>query len=240
MIWITSLCLIVLATWLILNALNERRWVEDHSHDETVASDEGIFDSAVQRVQQKTASFGEKFIETKASEARLGDDETKPKSVREENSMFGRAVARIGSSVEKMDGKLDEKMKAAASQTRFLGDGSANNDEGLMSRASRKVSRSSDAISLRVANYARGVGRHASSEDGVFGKMVGKVSNTMQSSTSSSTGAEKEDFITRAASKIGKSMNKIDDKMSSAGNRINDLDEKIVSASKDSVAKIDK
>ena len=42
MIWIATLCLLAIAVWLFFNALNERRWVESHSHDETVASDEGL------------------------------------------------------------------------------------------------------------------------------------------------------------------------------------------------------
>ncbi|MGK0321637.1 MAG: hypothetical protein ACI9JP_003831, partial [Granulosicoccus sp.] len=45
MIWITTLCLLAVALWLFFNALNERRWVEAHSHDETVASDEGLLPS---------------------------------------------------------------------------------------------------------------------------------------------------------------------------------------------------
>ena len=38
MIWIATLCLLAVAAWLFFNALNERRWVEAHSHDETVAA----------------------------------------------------------------------------------------------------------------------------------------------------------------------------------------------------------
>ena len=45
MIWITSLCLLAVFAWLVFNGLNERRWVQAHAHDETVASDEGLLPS---------------------------------------------------------------------------------------------------------------------------------------------------------------------------------------------------
>jgi len=45
MIWITTLCLLAVFAWLLFNGLNERRWVQAHSHDETVASDEGLLPS---------------------------------------------------------------------------------------------------------------------------------------------------------------------------------------------------
>lgn len=45
MIWITTLCLLAVFAWLLFNGLNERRWVQAHAHDETVASDEGLLPS---------------------------------------------------------------------------------------------------------------------------------------------------------------------------------------------------
>lgn len=236
MIWIATLCLLFLAAWLFLNALNERRWVQANSHDESVASDDGLFAGTVSRVQEKTSQYGERFFESSAAAARLGDDEPRPQSAKEENSFFGRAVARIGESVDRMDSKLDQKIKAASSETNFASNGGA--EEGVVARASRKVATSSEVMSLRVANYARGLGRNASGDNGVFGKMTGKVSNSMKQTRSSS--ADGEDLVTRLSSKVGKSMSQLDEKMASAGNRINDLDEKIVTASKNAADKLDK
>ena len=45
MIWITTLCLLAVFAWLLFNGLNERRWVQAHAHDETVAQDEGLLPS---------------------------------------------------------------------------------------------------------------------------------------------------------------------------------------------------
>lgn len=42
MIWIATLCLLAVAAWLIMSALNEKAWVDAHSHDENVAADKGL------------------------------------------------------------------------------------------------------------------------------------------------------------------------------------------------------
>lgn len=100
MIWIATLCLLAVAAWLFFNAMNERRWVQAHSHDETVASDEGLLANytaltrtasptgdpnapaeviqtplgrAVARVQETTALANTKFQEQRAAAAR-GED----------------------------------------------------------------------------------------------------------------------------------------------------------------------
>ena len=45
MMWIVSLILIGIIAWLFMNALNEKQWVDAHSHDEKVAADPGLFGS---------------------------------------------------------------------------------------------------------------------------------------------------------------------------------------------------
>ena len=241
MIWIATLCLLVLAAWLFFNALNERRWVQAHSHDETVASDEGLlpsfsrrkgvvgvdgkvsidqedglFAAAVSRVQEKTAQYGERFFESKAAAARIGDGEQRPQSAKDENTLFGRAVARIGASAERIDHKLDQKIKAASSQTSHAGT-HGGEDEGLFARTTRKVAAKSDQISQRVAhgakNMAKGYSdnRAASGDDGMFGKMVGKVSDGLDKfesrvgskvSQSTASSPKNDDLVSRVASKV--------------------------------------
>jgi hypothetical protein len=43
--WLVSLILIGIIVWLFMNALNEKQWVDAHSHDDEVASDPGLFGS---------------------------------------------------------------------------------------------------------------------------------------------------------------------------------------------------
>ncbi|MEE9335535.1 MAG: hypothetical protein V3U65_15705 [Granulosicoccaceae bacterium] len=45
MSWLISLILIGIIAWLFMNALNEKQWVDAHSHDEDVAQDPGLFGS---------------------------------------------------------------------------------------------------------------------------------------------------------------------------------------------------
>lgn len=42
MFLLASLILLFIVAWLFFNALNEKRWVDAHMHDETVAADPGI------------------------------------------------------------------------------------------------------------------------------------------------------------------------------------------------------
>lgn len=267
MIWICTLSLLAIAAWLFFNALNERRWVQAHSHDETVAIDQGFlpnfttrtssgipgsqgkvtigqettpFARAVSKVQDKTSKYGEKFIESRAAAARLDNNGQRPRSAGEENTLFGRAVSRVGDSVGRMDRKLDEKMKAASSQGSSRQEFAGGEDEGLFARATRKVAASSEELTHRVANRARnmaqgyGDGRTASEEEGVFGKMVGKVSGGIDKfeakvdarvARNRTASGEGEDLVTRVANKVG--------------NKVNEIDEKIVKASKDTVGKFD-
>lgn len=268
MIWISTLCLLAIAAWLFFNALNERRWVEAHSHDESVASDEGLFASFIPRrdasllgdqekvsihqentrfarmvtkVQDKSASLGDKFFESKAAAARVGDDAERPRSASEEDTFFGRAVATVSEKTQGMGQKLDAKMRAASQLTQ-KGENGDLDGEGLFARASRKVASKSDEISSRIANRARNTAQNYSErplnteENGFFSKAVSKVSSGMDDfekkvkskvSTASSDGsAGDKDLFSRVASKVG--------------NKVTELDEKFVETSKKAVDKIDK
>lgn len=193
MIWISTLCLLAIAAWLFFNAMNERRWVEAHSHDETVASDEGLipgfssrtgssggtgkvsidqedsgFARAVAKVQNTTSKYGEK-LETKIAAAKSGDDDT----------LFGRTVTRVGESAQKMDRKLDEKLKSASRMVNTSKD--ALTAEGnLLDRAKHKVSATSDDMGRRMSEMAarRAESREASgsSDSSPLDRIVGGVS----------------------------------------------------------------
>ncbi|MFK8082871.1 MAG: hypothetical protein AB8B97_21535 [Granulosicoccus sp.] len=268
MIWICTLFLLVVAAWLFFNAMNERRWVLAHSHDETVAADEGLFPAftaltgsgslphigkvsigqedsrfarAVGKIQDTTAKYGEKFFESKVAAARIDDPEKRPRSAREENTLFGRAVARVSEKVEKMDQKLDVKIKEASSQTRSSADSA---DEGVLTRVSRKVAATSDELSTRMANQARNKAQGKVDDqpppmapgDRMFEKVRARVSDGMHKFESTidtkvaasrqSAASGDEDLMTRVASKVG--------------NRIGELDKKFVSASKKVAGKLDK
>ena len=188
MIWISTLCLLCIAAWLFFNALNEKRWVEAHSHDESVASDEGLlggfslrtgtghtgvdgkvsidqentrFARAVAKVKNQTTVWGDKLIESKVSEARIKDGEQRPASVREENTLFGRAVARVSSSSDRREQQFGEKMNPAGHHD-GQADSNERSSEGLVARTTRKVANKSDEISQMVASGAKNLSQSLS------------------------------------------------------------------------------
>lgn len=183
MIWIATLCLLAIAVWLFFNALNERRWVEAHSHDETVASDKGFlpsfsamtgsasasadgdlssdqentrFAKAVAKVKEKGSQYGDKIVEKKAAAARIIKPEDRPGSTGDENTLISRAVSKVGQGVNKLDERLDGKVKAAGAVVSSAAQNLSTTTEGsLVDRATRKVSAASGQISSRVGEFAR-------------------------------------------------------------------------------------
>ena len=95
MIWIVTLCLLATFAWFLFNALNEKRWVEAHSHDEAVASDEGFLPSFTQM------------------KSKVGPDAEGKVSISEENSRFARAVAKVQEKTSKAGDYLEQKAAAA-------------------------------------------------------------------------------------------------------------------------------
>ncbi|MFK7853366.1 MAG: hypothetical protein AB8B79_04600 [Granulosicoccus sp.] len=136
MIWIATLCLLAIAAWLFFNALNERRWVQAHSHDETVASDEGLLPnftaltrsgkaaagglismdqensrvaSAISKVQEKTTDYGDKL---KTASSKLSQSASESDKLAEGKAALGTAVSKVSEKTADYGGKL----KAAGSK----------------------------------------------------------------------------------------------------------------------------
>ncbi|MFK7994734.1 MAG: hypothetical protein AB8B87_11395 [Granulosicoccus sp.] len=244
MIWICTIFLLIVAAWLFFNALNERRWVQAHSQDETVAADKGLFPAfstrtgtgslpadgklsinqessifarTVSRIQNSTSGLGEKYFDAKAAAARIDDPTQRPRSAREENTLFGRAVARIGAKAESIDQKLDVKMKQASS---FI-TRSANNEDPF-ARASRQVAATSVDMVDKMKKGAMNIHRPKADDRTLFGKVLGKVSGGMEkfeaqvktraSTTRSPEAKPDEDLVSRVTSKIGSTIKKLDKK----------------------------
>jgi len=158
MIWIATLCLLAVAAWLFFNALNEKRWVEAHSHDETVAADRGIlpdiskytaslrsdpggklsidqedtrFARTVTKVREKSAKASD-WVEEQVTKARGRDDG---------ETIFGKAVTVIGGAANRFDDKLDARAKRAAreGQDENASSGKAGTDEGFVARTMARV-----------------------------------------------------------------------------------------------------
>lgn len=139
--WIATLCLLAIAVWLFFNALNERRWVEAHSHDETVASDEGLLANftaltrtatptgdpsapgeviqtplgrAVSKVQETTAMANARFQEQRAAAAR-GEDTVIGRTyskVTAKNGVVRQTADRVVTGIGALEKKVGTRLEA--------------------------------------------------------------------------------------------------------------------------------
>lgn len=190
MIWITTICLLLVFAWLLFNGLNERRWVKAHSHDESVASDEGLLYNLSARKNSGTAEGGTASAD--------------------EQSLFGRTVARVSESSAKFDQRLREKINTASNDPASGPDDDATAGN-FVARTTRKVAQRSDDLGKLVAERAKSM----TGDEGVFGNMSGKVSSGVERAR---TGARKaaadgEDLMTRISKKVGAKVNEFDDKV---------------------------
>jgi hypothetical protein len=188
MIWITTICLLLVFAWLLFNGLNERRWVKAHSHDESVSSDEGLLYNLSSRTNSGTTGGGTS-----------GGDE---------QSLFGRTVARVSESSAKFDQRLREKINTASNDSASGDDANAGN---FVARTTRKVAQRSDDLGKLVAERAKSM----TSDEGVFGNMSGKVSSgvTRARAGAKKAAADGEDLMTRISKKVGAKVNEFDDKV---------------------------
>lgn len=260
MIWICTLCLLAIAAWLFFNAMNERQWVKAHSHDETVASDGGLFGGlstltgtgaldangkvsidqensgfarAVNKVQQQTSKYGDKFIEAKVAATRAvqGDG-----SAADEDTFFGRSVAKVGDRVKRMDEKLDTKIKSAAGMVQHSKD-ALSGEGNLLAQAKHKVAEKSEIMGQKMSDLAsrRQAARDATNNDpdatgdeGKLGQIVGKVSGGLTKMegkleeqiakgrahvASKRTEISNQDLLGKVTAKVGATVNELEKKL---------------------------
>lgn len=129
MIWIATLCLLAVAAWLFFNALNERRWVESHSHDETVASDEGLL--ANYTALTRTA-------------VPAGDPNAPAVAIQ---TPLGKAVSKAQETAAMAKRKIQEQRDAAA-----------RGEDTLIGRAYSKVTAKDGAVRQAADKVATGIG----------------------------------------------------------------------------------
>ena len=130
MIWIATFCLLAVAAWLIFNGLNERRWVQAHSHDETVAADEGFLPS----------------FSTTVDKRRIAPDGTV--SYVAEPSALGRAVT----AVQTQGARVGEKVQQARTD---FSERQASGDGDLVGRTVSKVKEATASLGSQIEPKAQ-------------------------------------------------------------------------------------
>jgi len=149
MIWIATICLLAIAAWLFFNALNERRWVEAHSHDETVAADKGLFPSFSKpedtyTVNQVNTGVGKKVAKIRQKTAEIGDKLEQTAAVSNSGGLrTGKSVNKhstLGQLKAKADA-IDDDVKSRSRQiyTRQKPINRTRNEHGVIARVSRHL-----------------------------------------------------------------------------------------------------
>ncbi|MFT5047866.1 MAG: hypothetical protein ACI8UP_004866 [Porticoccaceae bacterium] len=203
MIWITTLCLLAVALWLFFNALNERRWVEAHSHDETVASDEGLLPSltgltktanpssqggtpgtplerAAKKLKTGSEKLGEQVTDAKKSAAEMYERAKQSDGALGKNSTVGRLASKTREKASVLNQKLDAGMKSASGLTTGSSDGNGNG-QSFLNKAAATSGRVTQKVAQRVKSSADNLSgkTNASGDESVISKIAGKVSDGM-------------------------------------------------------------
>jgi len=259
MIWIATLCLLAVAAWLLFNGINERRWVQAHSHDETVAADEGFlpdfsamvakrrvdgdgkvpiseedtfFARAVSKVREKSAGVSEKL------EARV--------AAADGPSFFDRSVERVRGATDKVGGMMDERMRRERMKGEEAAAGRPITEEGgLFPGAVGWVSEKTGAVGERLAERAKrstgADGQRVSleEEDSLFARAVKKVGGSLErvegklDAQAAKSHDQDEDFLTRTSRKVGPGMERIDERIVEQGRKVNDIEARVLDTGDD-------
>lgn len=157
MMWIATLCLLSLAAWFVMNALNERQWVQSHSDDETVAADPGFIPD-ISKVSQRADALKKNL------------------SLKDDNTPISRAVSKVQTGSERVGQRLGSVARAAkvdsSEEVRYTGPTGA----ALLGAAVAKVGVDTDGLGQRVKERAMNTLESQRGSDGIVAKVSSKVS----------------------------------------------------------------
>ena len=85
---------VALIAWLVINGLNEMRWVQAHSHDEEVAADPGIIPSK-DDLKNVRSKLKEKTQNAMAEDGVLGRAKIKAQDSMKEDGILGKAKQKV-------------------------------------------------------------------------------------------------------------------------------------------------
>ncbi len=209
MIWIATLCLLAVVAWLVLNGLNERNWVEDHSHDETVSADPGLFPD-MSKVSRRLSDVKQQLS--------LEQDDTK----------LAQAVAKVQASTGRVGERLGSVARAAkvddSEAVRYAGPTGAD----LIGAAAAKVGVDTDGLGQRVKDKAKSTLEAQQGPDGMLSKVADKVSDKVsvgmeRLNRSVNRGDSKESLARDARENNDELLDQVSDKVDRA---VSDIDEK--------------
>jgi len=252
MIWLITLFLLVVASYLALQALSERKLVESEIEsgetldddpglfmrmnerlnsdpkqgDIAIADDDSKFGKMVQRVQNKSANTEER-IERKIAAA-TADDQA--------DSFFERSISKVQTATESTEQKLSAKF---ASNDAVVSDQSIKDDDSIVGRMVTKVGdglkKSETKFQAKIDRSTESEVTSLSDEGGFFASAIAKVSSGLESIDTkveeklASVRSDDTDSELRELSSNEDFFSRVSGKI---GDRVNQADDKIVEASR--------
>lgn len=104
MAFLIFIILVGIIAWLVINGLNEMRWVQAHSHEEDVASDKGIIPSKDDLMNART-TIKEKTQTAMADDGVIGRAKQRAKDSVKDDGILGKAKLKAQDAM-KEDGVL--------------------------------------------------------------------------------------------------------------------------------------
>jgi len=250
MIWLITFFLLAVAYYLIMQGIAERRLLEETDDepeintdddlfmkvsnsvnpevfdgDVTIADEDSRFAKAVQSFQEKSAKASER-LEQKVSKSSSEPTE----------SLFDRSITKISAVSEKADQKLEQKLAAAKAgpvSASIVEDDSSLGR--LVTKVNNSLNKSEEKLQNRVDRLTQSEVKNLSDESGFFAKAVTRVSSSLESidkrvdeklaasraqNDDDIALSSNEDFFSRVAGEVGERVNKADDKIVGATQKL--------------------
>jgi len=142
MFFLAFILIALLIAWLVINGLNEMRWVQAHSHDEDVAKDQGIIPSKDDLMNART-KIKEKTQTAMADDGVIGRAKQKAQDSVKEDGILGKAKQKAQDSMKEdgVLGKAKQKVKDGGylDKAKELGKGAGEKLKDAGSAAKSKI-----------------------------------------------------------------------------------------------------
>ncbi|MFK7889906.1 MAG: hypothetical protein AB8B63_03745 [Granulosicoccus sp.] len=180
MIWITTLCLLLVAAWFLFNGMNERNWVKAHGH-ETGDDGEGILyklapsrddEDLIYKVSTKPGMV-EKLAADKPVDTSVTGD-----------AFFDRVASRVSETSDRFEDRVAQKVKEVSANSSQSGmSASSNEAAGQTAGATARNLKASLAERAKKMSAGYRANARAAAVDGDQDLMT-RVSNKVKSSAS--------------------------------------------------------
>ena len=128
MFFLAFIFLVALIVWLVLNGLNEMRWVQEHSHDDEVAADPGLIPSKADLTNARE-KIKERTQAAMQDDGALGKAKQKAKDSFKDDGVLGKAKQKAKDSM-KEDGVLGKAKQKAQDSMK---------EDGVLGKAKQKI-----------------------------------------------------------------------------------------------------